>query len=231
MKHKLTQDERITPVLAQLIELHPEFINWEYAEAVNKEMGLSVTNKDISRIRNKIGLGFYDLSQKQMLESLKKALAGTGKHQGDLEELRSLIQKGETFGMRATKPGSYCFERKNKSGDATTVSATFLSDEPDKFELNIICKKRGDALSATFGLKMIRGDRWVELYRIDYEEGKGWHLDSELYRLKHEPVPQVRTWHDALELILRCPHPDSLPFHLGMVNSFFLDPEHPIPLS
>lgn len=74
MAKKPTQDERVAPILAEPIEEHPEYLNREYAEEVNRRLGLDITNKDISRIRNKIGLGWYEVIHAQALKQLQKAL-------------------------------------------------------------------------------------------------------------------------------------------------------------
>lgn len=144
----------------------------------------------------------------------------------DIDELRSLLQSGHTFGLRTVKSGTFCFERKNKMGDVTTVSATFLPPELDRFELNIITGKGRGGATATFGLKMLRHGEWEEVYRIDYKRQNGWHLDSVPYRLQHEPLPMVSRWRDALALVMQ--YQESLPFNFGLLNPVFLNPEQPM---
>lgn len=56
-----SKDSRIAKVLKDLIPTHPEWLNSEYAEAAAALLGENVDGKDVSRVRNQIGLGWYDL--------------------------------------------------------------------------------------------------------------------------------------------------------------------------
>lgn len=141
----------------------------------------------------------------------------------NLEELYQKIQEKNKFGLKEIKPGTYCFEKTNQSGQVTTASATFVGSTTKKYELNIICKKDGYGYRATFGLKEYVGNNsYRDAYRIDYNDKHGWHIDSTKYKLKHYKLT-ITTWQEALSKIVK--HAELFPLTIPDVFLKFTDPE------
>jgi hypothetical protein len=76
----MRKDERLAPLVRQVVEEHPEWLNSEVADEVSRLSGEDVDRKAASRIRNAIGVGFFqqvdrELSSPEQLRTLALLLA------------------------------------------------------------------------------------------------------------------------------------------------------------
>lgn len=143
----------------------------------------------------------------------------------DIRDMWEFIGRQEAIiDWQTIKAGSYCKSRTLRRSGAVLVSAAFIGPTFGDYELNLIATPDINNPTATLRLLMHSGNKRREIYRIDYSNANGWHLDSNNYGgIQHRPLSDVTGWRNAL---LKISHAlEYLPLEFPEVLNSYSNPE------